>query len=45
MLATERQEPLILEGIPVHPLERRTGVAVRNDKDVVSFTLLFVILI
>jgi hypothetical protein len=22
-LATERQEPLILEGIPVHPLERR----------------------
>jgi hypothetical protein len=29
MLATERQEPLILEGVPVHPLERRrTGVAV-----------------
>jgi hypothetical protein len=29
MLATERQEPLILEGIPVHPLERRrTGVVV-----------------
>jgi hypothetical protein len=29
MLAIERQEPLILEGIPVHPLERRrTGVAV-----------------
>jgi hypothetical protein len=28
-LTTERQEPLILEGIPVHPLERRrTGVAV-----------------
>jgi hypothetical protein len=28
-LATERQEPLILEGIPIHPLERRrTGVAV-----------------
>jgi hypothetical protein len=28
-LATERQEPLILEGIPVHLLERRrTGVAV-----------------
>jgi hypothetical protein len=28
-LATERQEPLILEGIPVHPLERRrTGVVV-----------------
>jgi hypothetical protein len=28
-LATERQEPLILEGIPVHPLERRrTGVTV-----------------
>jgi hypothetical protein len=28
-LATESQEPLILEGIPVHPLERRrTGVAV-----------------
>jgi hypothetical protein len=28
-LATERQEPLILEGIPVHPLERRRiGVAV-----------------
>jgi hypothetical protein len=27
-LATERQEPLILEGIPVHPLERRrTGFA------------------
>jgi hypothetical protein len=27
-LATERQEPLILEGIPVHPLERRrTGIA------------------
>ena len=29
MLAAERQDPLILEGIPVHPLERRrTGVAV-----------------
>jgi hypothetical protein len=29
MLATKRQEPLILEGIPVHPLERRrTGIAV-----------------
>jgi hypothetical protein len=28
-LAMERQEPLILEGITVHPLERRgTGVAV-----------------
>ena len=28
-LAAERQDPLILEGIPVHPLERRrTGVAV-----------------
>jgi hypothetical protein len=28
-LATKRQEPLILEGIPVHPLERgRTSVAV-----------------
>jgi hypothetical protein len=28
-LALERQEPLILEGIPVHPLERRrTSVAV-----------------
>jgi hypothetical protein len=28
-LATERQEPLILEGIPVYPLKRRkTGVAV-----------------
>ena len=28
-LVTERQDPLILEGIPVHPLERRkTGVAV-----------------
>jgi hypothetical protein len=27
-LATERQEPLILEGIPVHPPERRrTGIA------------------
>jgi hypothetical protein len=27
-LATERQEPLILEGISVHPLERRrTGIA------------------
>jgi hypothetical protein len=27
-LAMERQEPLILEGIPVHPLERRrTGIA------------------
>jgi hypothetical protein len=29
MLALERQEPLILEEIPVHPLERRrTGVAI-----------------
>jgi hypothetical protein len=27
-LATELQEPLILEGIPIHPSERRTGVAV-----------------
>jgi hypothetical protein len=28
-LAMERQEPLILEGIPIHPLERRgIGVAV-----------------
>ena len=28
-LAAERQDPLILEGIPVHPPERRrTGVAV-----------------
>jgi hypothetical protein len=28
-LALERQEPLTLEGIPIHPLERRrTGVAV-----------------
>jgi hypothetical protein len=28
MLATKRQKPLILEGIPVHPLERRrTGIA------------------
>jgi hypothetical protein len=27
-LTTERQEPLILEGIPVHPLVRRIGVAV-----------------
>ena len=28
MLAAERQDPLIVEGIPVHPSERRTGVAV-----------------
>ena len=29
MLATKRKDPLILEGIPVHPAERRrTGVAV-----------------
>ena len=29
MLDIERQEPLVLEGIPVHPSERRrTGVAV-----------------
>ena len=29
MLAIERQDPLIVEGIPVHPSERRrTGVAV-----------------
>ena len=28
-LAAERQDPLILEGIPIHPSERRrTGVAV-----------------
>ena len=28
-LGTERQEPLLLEGIPIHPPERRrTGVAV-----------------
>ena len=28
-LATERQDPLIMEGIPVHPPERRrTGVVV-----------------
>jgi hypothetical protein len=28
-LATERQEPIILEGIPIHPLERRrVGVVV-----------------
>ena len=28
-LAAERQDPLIMEGIPVHPLERRrTGVVV-----------------
>ena len=28
-LATERHDPLILEGIPIHPLERRrTGVTV-----------------
>jgi hypothetical protein len=27
-LAAEMQEPLILEGIPIHPSERRTGVAV-----------------
>jgi hypothetical protein len=25
-LAMERQEPLILEGIPIHLLERRTGI-------------------
>jgi hypothetical protein len=25
-LAMERQEPLILEGIPVHPPERRTNI-------------------
>ena len=30
MLAVERQGPLILEGIPIHPPERRrTGVVVR----------------
>ena len=28
MLVAERQDPLILEGIPVHLPERRTGVAV-----------------
>ena len=27
-LAVEGQDPLIVEGIPVHPPERRTGVAV-----------------
>jgi hypothetical protein len=27
-LTMERREPLILEGIPVHPLERRISVAV-----------------
>jgi len=27
-LDIERQEPLVLEGMPVHPPERRTGVAV-----------------
>ena len=27
-LAAEWQDPLIVEGIPIHPLERRTGVAV-----------------
>ena len=27
-LDTERQEPLVLEGMPVHPPKRRTGVAV-----------------
>ena len=27
-LAAERQDPLILEEIPVHPSERRTGVVV-----------------
>ena len=27
-LAAERQDPLIVEGIPVHPPERRTGVVV-----------------
>jgi hypothetical protein len=26
--AMERQEPLILEGIPIHPPERRTSTAV-----------------
>ena len=27
-LAAKRQDPLIVEGIPVHPPERRTGVVV-----------------
>jgi hypothetical protein len=43
-LATERQEPMILEGIPIHPLERRrTGVAVppaplpTEDSEIESF--------
>jgi len=27
-LASEGQDPSILEGIPIHPLERRTGVTV-----------------
>ena len=27
MLAAERQDAPILEGIPIHPLERRTSVA------------------
>ena len=28
MLAVERQDSSILEGIPIHPPERRTGVVV-----------------
>ena len=27
-LVAERQDPLIMEGIPIHPPKRRTGVAV-----------------
>jgi hypothetical protein len=36
-LATERQEPLILEGISVHPLERRrTGIAASTHRSLGS---------
>jgi hypothetical protein len=37
MLATERQEPLILEGISVHPLERRrTSIAASTHESLGS---------